>query len=192
MNAIMDILLSAMALFHYIWDVVLHNIRDILLSAIGSTFVLAVLYHLYWISFRHCSAKRAYAQCWWLPDWNCFRFVIRNMHSEENLMSIKYRAWLRSIQPARLGSSVKTFEDKEIASGERILLYGRQDLPVLCFRFEHHGNDIKFVRTDKFGTLIGLYDIKSEEGSLMIEYYLKIQSWFLFKHEIARVFEIPH
>lgn len=76
--------------------------------------------------------------------------------------------------------------------GEEIPLGGGQDLPVLCFRFEDHGRDLKFIYTDKLGVPINTYNISSETDSLKIEYYLKLQSWFLFKHEIVRTFEIPH
>jgi hypothetical protein len=170
-------------------------VMDLLFSFIGSLIVLIIFYSLYVFSSRRSSRKRAYAKLWWLPGWQCFRFVIRNMHSEDNLIGIKYRAWLRSIQPPKEGCSVKTFIDVEIISGERILLPGGQDLPVICFRFENKGNGLKFIYTDKLGVSKNVYDLGPEVDSLKIEYSLKIQGWGLFKvfnHEVVRIFEIPH
>jgi len=168
---------------------------DLLFSFIGSLLVLIIFYVLYVFSSQRSSRKRAYAELWWLPGWQCFRFVIRNMQSEDSLIDIKYRAWLRSIRPPKAGCSVKTLEDVEIASGERILLPGRQDLPVVCFRFENKGNRQKFIHTNKLGVSINQYDISPEVNSLKIEYLLKMRGWFLFKvfkHEIIRTFEVPH
>jgi hypothetical protein len=121
--------------------------RDIFISFLGSVAVVLLLYFLYWLSSRSCSRNRAYAQCWWLPGWNCFRFVIRNMHSKVNLICVRHRAWLRATKPPITGCSVKSFVDTEITSGERILLPNEQDLPVLCFRLENNGN--RLVHTDK-------------------------------------------
>lgn len=201
--------------------------KSIFFSFLGSAVVVGLLYFCYWISSRHVSRKKAYAECWWLPGWNCFRFVIRNMRDKNNLTLIKYRSWLRSIKPSIPGCSTPTFVDTELTTGERILLPGAyekdlpkkkiervvilikrrvmkwikgeeipldggQDLPVLCFRFEDNEGNLKFIHTDKLGTPINTYNISSETDSLKIEYYLKLQSWFLFKHEIVRTFEIPH
>ena len=165
---------------------------SILFSFLGSAVVVVLLYFLYWLSSRRCSRERAYAECWWLPGWNCFRFVIRNMHSEDDLSSVKYRAWLRSIESATQNCSVNTFVDNDIVSGERILLPRGQDLPILCFRFEQHGNMMKLIHTNKLGKPINVYDLGPSVDSLKVEYYLKLRSWFLFKHEIVRIFEIPH
>lgn len=165
---------------------------SIIFSFLGSAAVVLLLYLSYWLSSRHCSREKAYAECWWLPGWNCFRFVIRNMHSEDDLSSIKYRAWLRSIKPATKNCSVRTFMDNDIVLGERILLPRGQDLPILCFRFEEQENKVKLIHTDKLGKPINVYDLSPSVDSLKVEYYLKLRSWFLFKHEVIRIFEIPH
>lgn len=165
---------------------------SIIFSFFGSAAVLFLLYLFYLLSSRHCSREKAYAECWWLPGWNCFRFVIRNMHSKDQLSSVKYRAWLRDIEPATENCSVRTFLDRDIVLGERILLPSGDDLPVLCFRFEKEGNNVKLVHTDKLGNPQKVYAISSSVDSLKVEYYLKVRSWFLFKHEISRIFEIPH
>lgn len=171
---------------------------NILFSFVGSALVVLLLYFFYWLSSYRCSRNRAYAECWWLPGWNCYRFVIRNRYSKDNLLSIKYRAWLRVIQPAKEGCSVRTLMDTELVSDERTLLPAGQDLTVLCFRFEKLGYTLKFIQTDKFGKPTKVMDMmmdishKRNIESINVEYYLKLKSWFLFKHEIARAFVIPH
>lgn len=165
---------------------------SIIFSLVGSAAVLLLLYFLYWLSSRLCLHEKAYAECWWLPGWNCFRFVIRNMHSENDLSSVRYRAWLRSIKPATKNCSVNTFIDSDIVSGERILLPRGQDLPILCFRFKKQGNMLQLIHTDKLGKPINVHDLSPSVDSLKVEYYLKVRSWFLFKHEVVRAFEIPY
>lgn len=105
--------------------------KSIFFSFLGSALVVGLLYFCYWVSSQHVSRKKAYAKCWWLPGWNCFRFVIRNMRGKNNLILIKYRGWLRSIKPSIVGCSTPTFVDTELISGERILLPGayEKDLP---------------------------------------------------------------
>jgi len=175
------------------------TVMDLLLSFVvsfaGSAVVLIVFYSLFVYSSRYASRKRAYARLYWLPAWQCFRFVIRNMESKDSLIGTNYRAWLRSIRPSREGSTVKTFVDVALESGERILLPGVQDLPVICFRFEDGENGLKLVHTNKLGEPIHQYDLTSEVDSLKIEYTVKIRGWSLFKifkHEIVRTFEVSH
>ena len=165
---------------------------DILFSFVGSALVLLLLYGLYWFQSKWWASKRAYAECWWLPGWNCFRFVIRNMHSSDNITSIEYRSWLRDRLPPKQGCSVPSLVDTELTSEKRILLPSGDDLPVCCFRFEESTGGFKFVHTDKLGQAKRAYVLSGETDSLNIEYCLKIPHWFLFKHEISRIFEIPH
>ncbi len=164
---------------------------DILFSFIGSACVILLLYGLYWVPSKWWTSKRAYAECWWLPGWNCFRFVIRNMHSREDITSIEYRSWLRDRLPQRLGCSVPSLVDTELTSGKRVLLPVGDDLPVCCFRFEQSTEGPRFVHTDKLGQTVRSYVLSDKTDSLNIEYCLKVQRWFLFKHEIVRAFKIP-
>ena len=165
--------------------------KEIFFSFVGSALVICTLYFLYWLSVQLSTKSQAYAECWWLPGWNCFRYVIRNIPNENSLMSIKYRSWFRKVLDPRPGSSVKTLVDTDISCGERIVLPGKQDLPVLCFRFERQGEKLKFIHTDKSGNPFQMYDIEPDLDSLMLEYNLKIQAWYLFKHDVFRLFIIP-
>lgn len=165
---------------------------NFLLNIIASALVIAAVYFCYWFSYKHYSAKRAYAECWWLSRWNCFRLVIRNMHDKGSLTSIHFRAWIRKLVPSVPGSSVNTFIDQELTNGERIILPSGQDLPVLCFRFENHNGNLIFVQTDKQGKMIQKYEMDNQVVAIVVEYSVKIRSWFLFKHEIVQMYDIPH
>lgn len=120
-------------------------------SVLSSLTAIAVIYLLYIMSATHARWRIANAGCWWLPSANAFRFVIRNIPRRTNLSAIRYRAWLRRVVPASSTMSVRTFVDTELVQGERLLLPGRQDHPVICFRMEIVGQSLKFVVTDKMG-----------------------------------------
>lgn len=171
---------------------------SILSSFIGSVLVVWTMYKIYARSSRKLSEEKPYAECWWLPAWNCFRFVIRNMDSQEPVFSVKYRSWLRTVKPGGPGSSVNSFVDTELTSDERILLPPSQDLPVVCFRIEEKNGNLRFVHTDKLGTPCSTFQLTSEFEGLNVEYYLRVQlrvsRWLrrlIFKHEITRAFSIP-
>jgi hypothetical protein len=168
----------------------MNQVVNFVISFFASAAVVAFLYSLYWCAFRRSSTERE-VKGWWLPGWSCYRVVVRNMDREDSLIGIKSRAFLREVLPRKPGSSVKTFLDTEIASGERILLPGGQDFPAVCFRFEREGENLRFIHTDKMGKLIKGYEIGPEVEALTIEYYFKIKMWFLFKIEAARIYQIP-
>ncbi|MEW6063248.1 MAG: hypothetical protein AB1571_02665 [Nanoarchaeota archaeon] len=94
--------------------------------------------------------------------------------------------------PLGNGCSVKTVIDKELSNGDRIILPGGFDLPILCFRFQQDGNSLKLIHTDKLGEKINEIDISSEVKSINIKYYVKIKTKYHFMHEIVRSFEIPY
>jgi hypothetical protein len=94
--------------------------------------------------------------------------------------------------PSEPGSSVNTLVDNELSYGERIILPGGQDLPVLCFRFEQRQGKLIFVQTDKQGSQMHEFELEDDVEAIIAEYTVKIRSWFLFKHEIVRMFDIPH
>ncbi len=114
------------------------------------------------------------------------------MHNKGSLTSIHFRTWIREIVPSGPGSSVNTFIDQELTNGERIILPSGQDLPALCFRFENHNGNLIFVQTDKQGKMIREYEINEQVEAIVGEYSVKIRSWFLFKHKIVRMYDIPH
>jgi len=164
---------------------------DFLLSVFASLLAIGFIYLIYLASARHAISGIAVAECWWLPSAKTFRFVIRNIPRKMNLSGIRYRTWLRETLPRQEGISVETYIDTEISTGERLLLPGRQDLPILCFRFELNQNILNLVVTDKMGTPVQKFEIIEEnEVEVMIEFYIKARNWFLFKHEISRLYTI--
>jgi len=164
---------------------------DFLLSVFASLLAIGLVYLVYMASAKHVASVTAKAECWWLPLPNAFRFVIRNIPSNANLSGIRYRTWLRETLPRREGNSVETYIDTEISAGERLLLPGQQDLPILCFRFESNHNNLNLIVTDKMGTPDRKFEIIEEnEGEVMVEFYVKARNWFLFKHEISRLYTI--
>jgi len=108
-----------------------------------------------------------------------------------SLVSIGYRTWLRVVEPKRKGCSVDTFADTELMSGERILLPGGQDLPILCFRIEQASGGWIFVHTGKLGTRIAEYPIIPQTDSIKAEYRMRVKIGFLFKVDVSRLHEIP-
>jgi hypothetical protein len=162
------------------------------LSVLASLCAIGILYVLYLVSAKHAAATIATAECWWLPAANCYRFVIRNIPRHANLFGIRYRAWVRRTVPPSEGISVETYLDTDLLDGERLLLPGRQDLPVLCFRLEASGVVLKLVVTDKIGVPAGKEEeIGEDVKSLMVEFSVRARTWGLFKHEITRLYAVP-
>lgn len=169
----------------------LENFMGYIVGVLSSATVVVLVYFAYWVSWNHSSRQRAYASCWWLPAWNCFRLVIENMDDGGNLTAIRYRTWIRRVHLASAGSTVNTFEDHVLESGERIILPAGQDVPVLCFRVENKNGHLMLILTDKRGNKIREIEIDEQVEAIFTEYSLRIQSWFLFKHEISRLFALP-
>ncbi len=164
---------------------------NILYSFLGSTILLFLSLFIYKRLAKHYSKIKANAECWWLPEWNCWRFVIKNTNSKDTLNNIKYRTWFRHIKPATSGSSVKSFVDKDLIAGERIILPKDQDLPIFCFRVEEATNKLVFIHTDKLGEPIDKYTLTSNFDAIMIEFQLKIVKLGIIKFEIIREFTLP-
>jgi hypothetical protein len=87
--------------------------------------------------------------------------------------------------------SVDTFIDTELAQGERLLLPRRQDQPIICFRLEAVGQDFNLIVTDKMGNPEGSRPVDDQTASLMVEFSARARTWFLFKHDISRLYAIP-
>jgi hypothetical protein len=166
-------------------------VQSIVLSALGSLLAIVAVYALYIGSAEYCKSHRAMAECWWLKDARSFRFVIRNMSGPSNLTGIRFRVWMRTIIPSAEGISVNTFADTEVESGERLLLPKRQDLPLLCFRFEQVGSAVALLITDKRGAVLRNFSVPSDLNYLMFEYSARTRNWYLFKHEISRIYALP-
>ncbi len=84
-----------------------------------------------------------------------------------------------------------TFVDAEVESGERLLLPRRQDLPLLCFRFERAGSALALLITDKRGAVLRTFSVPFDLNYLMFEYSARTRNWYLFKHEISRIYVLP-
>ncbi len=164
---------------------------DFMLSLFASLLAIGFVYLLYLASAKRAASVIAAAECWWLPSAKTFRFVIRNIPRNANLSGIRYQTWIRQTLPRQEGISVETYIDTIISKGERLLLPGQQDLPILCFRFESSKNILNLIVTDKMGTTERKFKkIEENVDELMIEFYLKARNWFLFKHEISRLYTI--
>jgi len=112
------------------------------------------------------------------------------MYSKHELYSIRYHSWLRIKKPSAPGSSVGSFLDTELTNGERIVLPGDQDLPLVCFRIENKSTHLTLVHTDKFGKELTRHTLTNETENLQVQYQIKVQNLGL-THEITRVFVIP-
>jgi len=160
------------------------------LAVASSLVAILLLYLLYGASAMYAKRQIATAECWWLPGADTFRFVIRNIQRGTNLSDIRYRAWLRTVIPAADGISVETYEDLEITKGERLLLPGNQDLPLICFRMDITEQRFRFVTTDKMGKILKGHWVDHKEVFLMVEFSVRARTWYLFKHEISRLYSI--
>lgn len=165
--------------------------QSFVLSFLGSLLAIVAVYTLYIGSAEYCKSHRAMAECWWLKDARSFRFVIRNMFGSSNLTGIRFRVWTRTVIPSAEGISVNTFVDIEVESGERLLLPTRQDLPLLCFRFEQSASSLALLITDKLGAVLRTLSVPPDLNYLMFEYSARTRNWYLFKHEISRIYALP-
>jgi hypothetical protein len=181
---------GAVARLNRIWHASLT--KDLVVSAAGSLIALLLLYGLYLWSSRRALKDKPYAGMWWLPKWNCFRFVIRNMHGERSLTDVKYAARLRQLKPSSPGCSVNTLIDTRLTEGQVIILPKGYDYPVLCFRLEKTDGKVHFIHTDKVGTQLGSYPIAEDFREILVEYSVRIQTLGLLKHEICRMLSIPY
>jgi hypothetical protein len=139
-----------------------------------------------WYARKHV----AKAECWWLPGANTFRFVIRNIPRTGNLFSIRYRAWLRTDVPSAEDISVGTLLETELSEGERLLLPGGQDLPMICFRLQDLGSSLKLLVTDKMGNPLSTQPVDDATTVLMAEFSARARTLLLFKHDIHRLYAI--
>jgi hypothetical protein len=168
----------------------LPSVSDFLMGLGTGLVVASVIYSVYALAgFTH-ARRRATAACFWLPAWECFRLVIRNMDGSTPVTAIRYRTWLRADSPAVPGSTVITWQDRDLSSNERILLPRKEDLTVLSFRYEETGTDKELLLTNKFGAVSEHVGLRPEDARLMLEYSLRLRTWFFYKCDISRVYEL--
>jgi hypothetical protein len=129
---------------------------------------------------------------WWLPPWNCYRLVLRNIEGAREYTDIAYRSWIREVELDRPGCSVKSFADKDLTHGERILLPVGQDLPTICFRLEPEADRFKVICTDKFGTPLLEHTPTRNPQGIYLELRLRAQRWGLLKHDTFWIWYVPY
>jgi len=162
-------------------------------SFIGSAFLAFLLVFLYKRSGKKYRRNQLFARdLWWLPGWKCWRFVIRNMEGRSSLHSLRFKAWLREIEPNRPGCSVNTFLDNDLTEGHRFLLPKEQDLPILCFRFEANGDKFEFIKTNKLGDPESRFTLQpGRDYYLMAEYTFQVRTWYGVPLTVARLLSVP-
>lgn len=166
--------------------------NNIAAELVGSALFVVLLLLVFRRSARDYRRNRAEARdLWWLPAWNVWRFVIRNIESDSSLYDSRYRAWLRRVEPARVGSSVSTFVDSPLGSAERFVLPAGQDLPVLCFRFERRATGMVFVHADKLGVSQLEIDLGQDSAEILAEYMFRIRGPFQVPYTMTRLLTIP-
>lgn len=165
----------------------------ILTSAAGSAALLAAILLYYGQVARSYRRRRRFERdLWWLPAWESWRFVIKNIGGKRPLLQVRYRAWLTRVESSRDGSSVDTFVDYDLEQGERELLTVKQDLPVVCFRVERRGGAFVFVHTNKLGTPLSEHPLEpSAEYHLRAEYSFTTRTFAEFPIQVTRFLNLP-
>jgi len=157
------------------------------LVALISFFAFPIIQYA-WLKFR--ARKRGRAEIWFLPAYRCCRLVLRNLPHRKVLYDIRYRAFLRKIEPPSAGASVESYGDKEILGRDEMFLFGEDDQVLVSFRVE--GEDAKsldLVVTDKFGTEQARYPLKSFD-LLIADYAATMKNMFNFDIRIAKRAEV--
>jgi hypothetical protein len=167
------------------------TICNFLYSFLASLLAICFIYFLYFVSAIYVKGKVAKGKCWWLPKAKTFRFVIRNLYGKGNLYDIKYHVWLRKDIPPSEGISITTLDDFDVCEGNRIILPAGQDLPIICFRLQNKKSFLYLVVTNKMGKPISTFLINDDSFRIMIEFSVRIRTFFFFKQEISRLYSIP-
>lgn len=169
--------------------------KNLLLNVTGSLIAVFVLYSFYIACSFWASRNKACAELWWIPRWNCFRYVIRNMPENMpayNITDIRSRAWLRDVVPRGKGCGDNSFRDVDLISGDRVMIPEGDDYVLVCFRLEEvDDSGLLFVLTDKFGGNPESHKLSEEFEEFLVEYSAKIQTGWLLKYEINRTYVIP-
>ena len=163
---------------------------NFLLNVAGSLTAVVILYTAY-VTLVKFSYDIANLEMWWLPEFKCWRVVIRNIPVRYEITEVRSNSWLRYIVPPSERSSVNSFRDIDLAHTERILIAQNSDLPVTCFRLGESSNGLDFVLTDKFGSELASHRLSPDFEQLSIQYSAKVQRWGLVKFEIYRSFVLP-
>lgn len=166
-------------------------LNNLAAELIGSSLFIAMLVYIYTRRAQVYRRVRTEARdLWWLPGWNVWRVVIRNIGGSASLHELRWRAWYRRVQPSKPGCSVSTFVDTELESGERHLLPVDQDIPILCFRFEKRNGVLVFVHTDKVGNVRSETSV-DQTDQILAEYNFTVEDRFKIPYTVTRLLDLP-
>ncbi len=165
--------------------------KSLLLNVAGSIIALILLYGVYILCSVWASRDKACPELWWIPKFNCFRYVIRN-NPGYDITDIHSRAWLRDIVPKGEGCGENSFREFAVVMGNRVMIPKGDDYVLVSFRLaEGEDSGLVFVLTDKFGANPDPHRLSEEFQEFLVEYSAKIQTGWLLKYEISRTYVIP-
>ena len=126
---------------------------------------------------------------WYLPRYG-FRIVIRNIPRKKILSDINYRVFIRKKIPTSIGSSVITYDDKQIYERNEFFLFPKNDQTLLCFKLKRKtDNKISLIQTDKLGKDMENFNL-NDFDLLIVDYFAKIQNFFNFNIKLSKRVEI--
>ena len=166
-------------------------IGPFLLGALSSLLAAFAIWAIY-IAVLQSARDVASLECWWNPDFQTWRIVIRNINSDFTLLDTTYRAWYRLYHRAANNATVITYDDHLLSDGNRVVLPRSQDLPLLCFRLAESAGALVMIVTDKLGVQSARIELRSEQNqAILCEYSTHVVVWRLFKISISRLFMLP-
>ncbi|MBD2057800.1 hypothetical protein H6F88_17535 [Oculatella sp. FACHB-28] len=139
-----------------------------------------------YILLKRLSQREGYPKLGYIPGYG-FRLVIKNIERKRRFRDIKYKIFIRKLIPPSDGSTVYTFSDQEILSGEELFLFPNSDQTMLCFQLKGRSEDnVTLVLTDKIGKPI--QDAISIESfdKIICDYSAAIQNFLNFDIQIEK------
>ena len=136
------------------------------------------------------SRREGRPEIWYIPSYQHFRLVIRNIPGNKTLSDIKYRAIIRDVVLPNDECSVTTWPDRTIVEREDFFLFPESDQLLLCFRLEHGDTALNLVHTDKLGKTISRL-IFPQTSLLLVDYSANLENLFNFDVRLAKRVEIP-
>ena len=162
---------------------------NILCSFIGSVILVIISFYVYYKLSQYYSKKTICSDCYWIPEFKCWKFMIKNFSSNETFFNIKYSSWISKVDSS--SPFMVSYIKDELSHGERNIISVFENIPVICFRIEKINNQFVFFLTDQFGNTIKKYPDIIQYSIINIEYQLKIIKLGIIKFEINREYSIP-
>lgn len=158
--------------------------------ALITFFAFPVIQYLF---LKTISLRMGQPELWYLPSYG-FRLVIRNLPHKKTLTDIKYRTFIRSYIPESAGSSVATFADRPVSSGDDMVLFPKTDQILLSFSLRKDDKPnaeriLTLVITDKMGVEKTAIELR-EEDRLVCDYTAVIQNSLNFNVQTGKRVEI--